>query len=669
MRAGADAVYLGSTAFSARANAANFDREALKGAVEYCHIRGVSVYLAINTLLKNTELAEALALAEYACSLPVDALIVQDAGFAHLVHKAAPGLRLHASTQMSVHTPAGAKALYEAGFSRVVLARELSLGEIKEIAASSPLELEVFVHGALCMSVSGQCYFSAMLGGRSGNRGQCAQPCRLPFSVPGGTGHDLSLKDLSAVSMLGELSAAGVTSAKIEGRMKRPEYVAAAVSACRLAADGQPVPQELLEQLRAVFSRSGFTNGYLEDKRGPSMFGFRGKEDVTGATAEVLTSLRALYKDERQGVPVDFQFTLKEQVPAGLEASDGEGHTARVSGEAAQQAVKLPLDEARCAAQLHKTGGTPYFCRNVACDIGQGLTLPVSALNSMRREALEELSCQRSVRERPLFHAVSLQYDAHIPAPGIPRVRARFPSAADVPGAARECELIYVPLATRPEELAALRGRGFRCAVEIPRGLFGTERQTENLLRRAMDAGVEEAWAGNIGAAALAKSCGMQVHGGFSLNIFNAASLAWYEQFGLADAELSFELTLKQAASIGGSLPRGLVAYGRLPLMLTRNCPAKNAGGDCKTCPKNTGLTDRRGVRFPIRCAGGCSEILNSVPLSMADKTGEMKGIDFVTLRFTVENSVESGEILTSFLQGENPDADHTRGLYFRGVE
>ena len=299
VRMGADAVYLGAEQFSARAGAQNFSRQELKEAVEYCHIRNVRVYLAVNTLLRDPELKTALSLAEYAASLPVDGFIVQDVGFASLLREAAPKIRLHASTQMSVHTPAGAAALYDAGFSRVVLSRELSLEEIKEIYNASPIELEVFVHGALCMSVSGQCYFSAMLGSRSGNRGQCAQPCRLPFSVEGGTGYDLSLKDYSIVSRLKELEAAGVTSAKIEGRMKRPEYVAAATAVCRYAADGKKIPEELAQKMEAVFSRSGFTQGYLTGELGRGMFGIRQKENVEAATSDVLKELRQLYKDEK----------------------------------------------------------------------------------------------------------------------------------------------------------------------------------------------------------------------------------------------------------------------------------------------------------------------------------------------------------------------------------
>lgn len=283
--------------------------------------------MTVNTLLKDRELPDALDFVEYLCSLPVDAVLVQDMGLFSLLRQWAPALPVHASTQMSLHTPGGVKLLWELGASRVVLSRELSLEEIREIRRACPVELESFVHGALCMSVSGQCYLSALLGGRSGNRGSCAQPCRLPFAAPGGTGHDLSLKDLSFVQEVGQLKEAGVCSAKIEGRMKRPEYVAAAVSACRRAADGEQVPQQLLDGLEAVFSRSGFTKGYLTGQRGREMFGTRTKEDVTGATEKVFSSLRNLYRGEMQRVSVFLDLEI-QGAELRLSARDGEGHRA-----------------------------------------------------------------------------------------------------------------------------------------------------------------------------------------------------------------------------------------------------------------------------------------------------------------------------------------------------
>ncbi|HBN82169.1 MAG TPA: peptidase U32, partial [Ruminococcaceae bacterium] len=434
VRAGADAVYLGASAFSARAAAKNFDDDALRQAAEFCHARGVKVYLAVNTLILQDELPQALALIQYACSLPVDALIVQDMGLVRLLRRCAPSLRLNASTQMSVTSPAGVRALAALGVSRVVLARELSLREIAEIrrgAGNRPIELEVFVHGALCMSVSGQCYFSSVLGSRSGNRGMCAQPCRLPFSVPGGTGHDLSLKDLSMIARIGELKSAGADSAKIEGRMKRPEYVAAATAACRLSADGEAVPPELTHNLSAVFSRSGFTTGYPDGRLGRDMFGIRSKEDVAGATKAVFSGLHELYREERPAVPVRFSLRVCAGEPVTLTARDEEGNLARASLlSSPEPAVHRAVDEARCAEQLRKTGGTPFFARDIRCEIGEGLALPVSRLNRLRRDVLEQLETLRSHREPVPFSS---------PAPGelFPgphhagpmKLRARFQTA------------------------------------------------------------------------------------------------------------------------------------------------------------------------------------------------------------------------------------------------
>lgn len=668
VRLGADAVYLGGSHFNARANAGNFDRQALKSAVEYCHARGVNVYLTANTLVRDDELPEAMEFLEYACSLPVDALIVQDVGLASLLHAAAPKMRLHASTQMSVHTPAATAALYDTGFSRVVLARELSLTEIREIRAASPIELEVFVHGALCMSVSGQCYLSAMLGGRSGNRGCCAQPCRLPFSAPGGTGYDLSLKDGSAVARLPELFAAGVTSAKIEGRMKRPEYVAAAVAACRLSADGKPVPRELTEKLEAVFSRSGFTDGYLTGKRGRAMFGIRQKENVTAATGEVLSGLRQMYKEEPPRVGVDYVLRVQKGLPVRLAAGDGEGNEAAAQGQAPEPARSLPIDEERCRAQLAKTGGTPFFCRSAEISVGEGLSLPVSSLNKLRRAVLQDLEAKRAMRKAPAFSTISLPTVENHTAKRSPRLRARFANA-EIPDCFRHFELVYIPLATPIRRIEELLSRGFPIAAEIPRGLFGHEKWALDRLREVKALGVRDVWAGNLGGVALGQQAGMRVHGGFGLNLFNTASIEWAEDNGLTDVECSFELTLSQTAKLGGTLPRGLIVYGRLPLMLARNCPAANSPAGCLHCKTPPFLTDRKGARFPLQCTGGCTEILNSVPLSLAGRISEIQNIDFFVFRFSVENSVETEENYLAFHNGKQPEDPFTRGLYYRGVD
>lgn len=673
IRAGADAVYLGASRFSARAGAKNFSMDELKKAAAYCHARGVKVYLAVNTLLFDGELPDALRLVREACAVPVDAVLVQDMGLAALLLRRAPQLPLHASTQTGVHTVAGAKALYGAGFRRLVLARELSIRETEAVHRACPIELEVFVHGALCMSVSGQCYFSAVLGSRSGNRGLCAQPCRLPFSAPGGTGHDLSLRDLSLISRTGELERAGAVSLKIEGRLKRPEYVAAAARACRLAVDGKPVPRRLADGLRAVFSRSGFTQGYADGKRGREMFGIRSREDVAGADRNALRSLREIYASEPERIPVDFALKISRGEPVSLTAADEAGHAARAEGAVPQPAIRRPADTARCEEQLRKTGGTPFSVRNAVCKIDPGLAVPVSELNRLRRETLARLEQMRAEQPDIPFE------EAEIPtrrehAAGKLRLRARF-RGTDLPEAAKACELVYVPCTAEPRRLAELLENGFPAAVEIPRGLFGMEDAVRGHLKEAKASGVSDAWAGNLDSVRLALDAGLRVHGGFSLNVTNTEALAWYRGLGLEDAELSPELTLSQAARIGGSLPRGLFLYGRLPLMLCRNCPAANSEHGCTHCKSAPELTDRRGVRFPVQCYGACGEVLNSVPLFLADRLSDVRNQDFGLLRFSTESAREAEAVLGIYCSalGGKParmaENSYTRGLYYRGIE
>ena len=673
VRAGADAVYLGGSHFSARAGAKNFSPEELREAVRYCHARDVKVYLAVNTLLLDGELPEALDFVRFACTLPVDALLVQDLGLFSLLRRRAPGLVLCASTQTGVHTPAGARALLDAGFSRVVLARELSLSEIAEIHAACPIALESFVHGALCMSVSGQCYFSSVLGSRSGNRGMCAQPCRLPFSAPGGTGHDLSLKDLSMIPRLSELREAGVVSLKIEGRLKRPEYVAAAVAACRFSADGKEIPRELLSSLGAVFSRSGFTTGYPDGERGREMFGVRSKEDAAAATGEILAGLRKLYSKEIMKIPVDFTLKIKYNKPMQLLAGDSGGASVVSEGAAPVPAQNRPLDAKRCEEQLAKTGGTPFYANAVSVELDEGLTAPVSELNRLRREALEKLEERRSARPPIPWSDEPLPEPEPEPHRAEPmKLRARFVTA-DLPENAKELELAYLPYTADPHRLAKLLSDGFPAAVEVPRGMFGIERQVRRRLENARAAGVTDAWAGTLDGVRLALDCGFAVHGGFSLNITNTPALAWYRALGVEDAELSFELRLRDAARLGGETPRGALLFGRLPLMLCRCCPAANSPKGCPGCETPPELTDRRGVKFPVQCYGACSEVLNSVPLSLSDRMADVKNLDFGLLRFSTETARETEGILSEYfsaLRGApvpRREAGFTRGLFYRG--
>ena len=664
VRTGADAVYLGAQELSARASAKNFDKNELKEAVEYCHGRGVRVYLACNTLVRDDELQKALDIIKYACEIHVDALIMQDLGLVSLVRSAAPDMRIHASTQMSVHTLKGVELLHRMGFKRAVLSRELSRDEIAEIAAKSPIELEVFVHGALCMSVSGQCYFSAMLGGRSGNRGACAQPCRLPFSVDGGTGHDLSLKDCSIISYLRELEALGVASAKIEGRMKRPEYVAAAVAACRQSLDTGKADPELIRRLEAVFSRSGFTDGYFTGKRGVSMFGVRSKEDVMSATNKVFGSIHTMYKDELQSVPVNAGLSIRRDKASALTVSDEDGNTVSSEGAVPETALKVPLTEERCSSYICKTGGTPFRISRLDIELDDGLSMPALELNSLRRNALDRLL---NIRARK----PSIAYkDPQLPEfpgqrKGLPKYfRARFTNG-DIPDSFLDSELIYVPMTLKDSELEGLMDRGFAVAVEIPRGMFGVENKIYERLKEIQALGINEVLASNLGAVELAKDLDMDIHGGFGLNIMNTSSIEWAEKEGLLDVEVSFELTLEQISVLGGRLPIGVISSGRLPLMLTRNCPADNSPRK----PAPMLLRDRKGMEFPLQKSGTCTEVLNSVPLDLSDRKRELVGVDFEVLRFSVENSVENGENLQLFNSEKCRKGLYTRGLYYRGVE
>ncbi len=665
--AGADAVYLGGPAFGARAAAKNFSREELRQAVAFCHARDTAVHVTVNTLLKDRELPTVLGFVEFLCSLPVDAVLVQDLGLLSLLRRQAPDLPLHASTQMGLHTAGGVKLAEQWGIRRAVLARELSLEETRRLGADCSIELESFIHGALCMSVSGQCYFSAVLGGRSGNRGQCAQTCRLPFAAPGGTGHDLSLKDLSLIGEAEALRRAGVCSVKIEGRMKRPEYVAAATSACRLAADGGEVPETLSHALKSVFSRSGFTDGYYTGRLGREMFGVRTREDVEQA-GTVLISLRELYRGEMPRVPVRLELS-QDGGRLTLVAEDRRGNRETASAEATGGI----LSSERCVQQLEKTGGTPFFAEQVSVP-ETGVQAAVSIVNALRREVLEVLLHRREQRPAIPFVQRALSFAPHPkrcleePLP----LWGSFRKADQVCTQAKQLAAIALPLETAPEDLDRLRDAGFsRIMLDLPRASFGSEERTEALLVERMEQGFTECVAWDLGGLWIGKKLGARLHGGPTLNVTNSAALAFLREQGLTSVEVSWELSTRELAALGDKLPRGLVVYGRIPVMLTRNCPLANAPGGCRHCREPGVLTDRTGRRFPVLCSGQgpqrVSEVFNCVPLWLWDKP--LQEMDFGVLRFTVENSVEIGRILEACFRQEPLGFDYTRGLFARGVE
>ena len=668
VRSGADAVYLGEKSFSARTSAKNFDDDELKKAVAYCHVHGVKVYVTINTLIFDDEFEQLKRAIISAAEADADALIVQNQGVARLAKKLAPKLPLHASTQMSVHTASGVRALYEMGFKRVVLSREMSKEEIRK-CAEIPVELEVFVHGALCMSVSGQCYFSAMLGSRSGNRGTCAQTCRLPFSVgKNKDGYALSLKDNSLINHISELEEIGVTSAKIEGRMKRPEYVSAAVRACREQRDFGFVSEETARTLRGVFSRTGFTDGYFTGKLGKEMFGTRTKSDVVSADEKLFSSIRQTYKDKIQNVLISGKFTAKLGENPVLEITDGEHTVTKKSDLLCEKAIKTPLDSEKCKSQLTKTGGTAYKFEKLEIEIDNDISLPLSALNSLRREVLTSLDEKRSKVHNYTINSVEI-FENIQPFEGKKRaVRART-AGTKIGNGFKQCEIVFVPLFSDIREIERLKNEGFKIGVEIPRGMFGREKQIEKALINVKAIGISDVLCHNIGALYQAKSLEMTLHGGFGLNIVNTYDLLWAQEYGLKSVELSFELTFERINRLGGTIDRGIISYGYLPLMLCRNCPNKSSGIDCKTCKNQSKMQDRKGKRFYLKCDGNCTEVLNCVPLFIAEEEISKLSTSFNILRFTVENYVENVENIKDFNGFSMLKDKFTRGLYKRGVE
>ncbi len=664
VRCGANAVYLGSKFFNARRNAANFTDEELVSAVEYCHSRNVRVYITLNTLVSDDELDLAIKEIERACSLPADALILQDPGLAKIAEEIAPGMPLHASTQMSVQSAEGVKLLENAGFSRVVLARELSFDEIKAIKAQTKAELEIFVHGALCMCVSGQCLLSAVLGSRSGNRGLCAQPCRLPFGVNGGEGHALSLKDLSVVSRLPELKEAGIASFKIEGRMKRPEYVAAAVTACRKSLEGE-YSDELAGALQSVFSRSGFTSGYLDGKISPDMFGIRRKEDVESA-APVLKKLADYYDKETPLIPVDFALTCLEGEKISLSAKALGKTVFAESDREPEKAINRALTEDELRERVSKCGGTQFYAQNVEIELDEGLSAPASVFNAVRRQALEELDLSLSNRENIPCSSFKNETAPHKTSHR--EIHIRLYDEKQLPSDLNGITRVILPLDVSKETVGYFAAKGIETAVEIPRAFFGNAEKYRRLLTEAFDRGVKTALVSTLDGLNLAMESGMRVSAGFGMNVFNSQSLEFLKERGVKDALVSPEMSLKQISALRGDMKRGVLAYGYLPLMLTRNCPVRTRLG-CKECGGKSHLTDRMGIDFPVVCKNGCSELLNSRPVYLADRLSEIKNADYILLYFTTETREQVEKIISAYRNGSKPEGEFTRGLYYRGVE
>ncbi len=632
IEAGADAIYFGGAAFNARINAKNFTPDDIKSAIRRAHAYGVKVYMTANTLVYDRELREFFDMVKSAYLEGVDAFIVADIGAAAMLKRKIPDIELHASTQLSGHNIESAVRLAEAGFSRMVCAREMSAENLREFTKNSPIEAEVFVHGALCVCHSGQCLFSSLVGKRSGNRGECAQPCRLPYKTGGRGEYPLSLKDLCLAEHITELTQMGVASFKIEGRMKSAEYVRDVTRIWRrLIDEKRNANKDEITELARIFSRGGFTDGYFRGNIGRGMLGVRSENNKQNS--------RELepFDGIKRKIPIALDVKIKKGQPISLTVID---RKITVHGDIPEDAITAPITEENLRHSLGKLGGTPFELCKINIDLDEGLMVPISKLNALRRDAVDALlASTEAKRELPEELAeVDMPYGARID-----RKTAVFYFPASITDKAKKFfDIIYMPL-----ELYDGSVNG----VLLPAVIFDSERgKVLDMLKRAKAMGAVRALVGNIGHLGLALESGLIPHGDIRLNVSNNYSMREMEKLGFEDITVSPELTLPRIRDIGGS--RGAVVYGKIPLMVTEKCVGKELA-DCEACRSGrVYMRDRMNVSFPVfREWQHRSIIFNSVPFFMADRQDELAraGIFLRHFIFSDESAAEVDEIIDCY--------------------
>lgn len=728
--AGADAVYMGGARFGARAYAQNADQDEMIAAIEYAHLHGCRLYMTVNTLFKENELGE---LYEYL--LPyykagLDGVIVQDLGVLSFIREHFPGIELHASTQMTITSVYGAKELKRLGCCRVVPAREVSLEEIRRIYDETGMDIETFVHGALCYCYSGQCLMSSLIGGRSGNRGRCAQPCRLPYRVYGqenGTAVNkedqkcvLSMKDLCTLDILPQILEAGVFSLKIEGRMKSPRYTAGVVRIYRkyldryleYGSEGYYVEPEDKKELLDLFDRGGFTSGYYTRHNGRDMIALKEKPEFRETNKELFDFLDREYVETEKKEPVEGYAYLAEGLPSVLTLTCGD-ISVTVSGQEPQAAKNQPMTREKVIRQLGKTGATAFEFTELEAEVCGALFLPIQALNELRREGFEALteaiqnqwrrkapeagevqngadSGEKSSRaagcagpvpdesagKRPMYLTVSAETGDQLSAAlAVPEVRRICLDASSF----------------QPERWAEfvqlIHQAGKECYLTLPHifrthaiGFFRTYRSClelagfDGLLIRAFE---EIQWmreeqisfSASFDASVYAWNHGA-VH---TLKEEQAAFITAPWELNSRELEPVFEACRREG------LPAELIVYGRAPMMVSAQCITKTVKG-CSKCPSLLWMKDRTGARLPVQnhCAFCYNTILNPLPVSLHGCADSVKRLapEGLRLCFTIETGEETKAVLNAFaaefIRGENaepPFAEFTRGHFRRGVE
>ena len=669
--AGADAVYIGGKRFGARAYAGNFDTEEIQEAVKVCHSHGVKLYVTLNTLLYEKELSEACEFAKTAVSIGVDALIVCDLGLISLLREALPNAELHASTQMGIHNLAGADFAYSLGCKRVVLARECSAADIKKITEECKAETEIFVHGALCVCHSGQCLFSSMVGGRSGNRGECAQPCRLPFEKGR---YPLSLKDISLAAHIPDIIASGVSSFKIEGRMKSAEYVYTVTKIYRkLLDEGRSATALEIAQLEMAFSRGGFTDAYYVNKKQSAMTGIRSEGDKA-ASRNLLTEIpepaKVKIRAEAKfclGEPSKLRFIMNPV--SNIWGKDGERTeiSVEVSGAIPTEAKNAPLTQAGVAERLSKMGATRFSLaeEDIMLEVESNINLSPSEINALRRSAAEALDerlaapfdaisgCKEEIREPDIFKTVTSKTKEKAKGRAVV-VFSNSATVAELLQSGYPLEKFYkvfLPLGEKVETYRLVaddvgeNALGVILPAVVSESEFNDFRQ---MLKDAKEAGVKTALVANLGQIDICLSLGFSLFADTRLNVLNSRSRDFLESRGFSQVALSQELTLPQARDIGGYA----FTLGRVPLMVTERCFIKENFG-CKSCGKSA-FTDRLGASFPVlKEYGHRNIILNSALTYMGDKrkdiAGSLKLGEY--LYFSCENGEEVERLLNSYFE------------------
>lgn len=671
VQSGADAVYTGGELFSARQGADNFSFDELCEYVRYCHLYGVKIHVAVNTLIKQKEIPQLTEYLKRLGTAGIDAIIVQDMGAAMLMKQILPEVELHASTQMTVTDLDGVRFLEDNGFCRVVLAREMSMKNIEYICSNAKAEIETFVHGALCISYSGQCLMSSIIGGRSGNRGRCAQPCRLPYSLLSGEkkvreGYLMSPKDLCLVDSLGELRKIGVASLKIEGRLKRPEYVAAVTGVYRKYLDNPArVDEADYNELLNAFNRSGFTKAYFALQTGADMMSIDKPGNDSSNTFTADAAARAKENANFRKIEIDMHCSLFCDDVLHLTVWDDDGNSYTVKGtQKSEMAINRPISEDRIKQQLLKTGSTPFRVRECTVETDDGITVPISEINELRRAALDGLRQARMCKAvkkigdyRRMEKVERKNGDIKIFAEVHTKQQLDEVIRAGVDG-------VYVP--------AALYGDVPKdCGVQIIAKMPDIVRDDMNFICPSCD----DVMITHFGQKNIAR--GKRLYGDFRLNVYNSYTADFYSD--LERITISPELNLHEIRELleYTDAAAEVIAYGRLPLMITQNCPAKQY--KCTHGKQTYSLSDRMGERFPIICQQGCSaKIVNSKPVYMADKIEDIKKLKINSIRliFTVEKSEECGKIVNVYRSAlenrpiENPvgEGGYTRGHFYRGV-